>query len=273
MPNAIPPSVTSDALLVIAIMLPVIGILPSLMLGGRRAERIAIFALAALLGVAIVIFAEVWQAGHSLTYVVGNWNPPLGITLRADGLSAAMMIMSAGVMCAIAVFARSDFRTPSDSVETRAPFAFWILILGISGAMNVVCLAGDLFTLYVALELLTFAAVPLVSLDGRAETLQAALRYLLFAVFGSVIYLLGAALLYGIYGTLDTRMLSRVVRADFVTILAVALDDDGSSRQDRTVSAASVAATGPRGRPCRGKRRSVGAGGQGLVLRRRQALV
>ncbi len=227
MPNAISPAATSDALLVIAIMLPVIGILPSLILGGRHAERIAIFALPALLGVATVIFAEVWQAGHSLTYIVGNWNPPLGITLRADGLSAAMMIMSAGVMCAIAVFARSDFRTPSDTVETRAPFAFWILILGISAAMNMVCLAGDLFTLYVALELLTFAAVPLVSLDGRAETLQAALRYLLFAVFGSVIYLLGAALLYGIYGTLDTRMLSRVVHADFVTILAAALMTTG----------------------------------------------
>jgi formate hydrogenlyase subunit 3/multisubunit Na+/H+ antiporter MnhD subunit len=229
MPNAIPawPAETSDALLVVAIMLPVIGILPSLMLGGRHAERIATFVLPALLGVAAVIFAEVWQAGHALTYVVGNWNPPLGITLRADGLSAAMMIMSAGVMCGIAIFARFDFRTPADSVETRAPFAFWILILGISGAMNVVCLAGDLFTLYVALELLTFAAVPLVSLDGRAETLQAALRYLLFAVFGSVIYLLGAALLYGIYGTLDTLMLSRAVRADFVTILAAALMTTG----------------------------------------------
>jgi formate hydrogenlyase subunit 3/multisubunit Na+/H+ antiporter MnhD subunit len=229
MTNALPisPAATSDALLVIAIMLPVIGILPSLMLGGRHAERIAIFALPALLGATAVIFAEVWQAGRPLTYIVGNWNPPLGITLRADGLSAAMMIMSAGVMCGIAIFARTDFRTPVDSVETRAPFAFWILILGISGALNMVCLAGDLFTLYVALELLTFAAVPLVSLDGRAETLQAALRYLLFAVFGSVIYLLGAALLYGIYGTLDTLMLSRVVRADFVTILAAALMTTG----------------------------------------------
>jgi formate hydrogenlyase subunit 3/multisubunit Na+/H+ antiporter MnhD subunit len=71
-----------------------------------------------------------------------------------------------------------------------------------------------LFNLFVALELLTFAAVPLVALDGRAETLAAALRYLLFALLGSALYLLGAALLYGAYGTLDIVLLSERIRAE-----------------------------------------------------------
>ena len=125
------------------------------------------------------------------------------MALRADGLSAVMMVTTAVVICAVGVFARADFRTPAGSVEARAPFAFWILLLAIWGALNTVFLGGDLFTLYVALELLTFAAVPLVCLDGRAETLQAALRYLLFALLGSALYLVGTALLYGTYGTLD----------------------------------------------------------------------
>ena len=86
-----------------------------------------------------------------------------------------------------------------------------------------VFLSGDLFTLYVALELLTFAAVPLVSLDGRAETLRAALRYLIFAVLGSALYLGGAALLYGAYGTLDVVLLSHAVRPDAPTLVAAAL--------------------------------------------------
>ena len=64
-------------------------------------------------------------------------------------------------------------------------------------------LGADLFNLYVALELLTFAAVPLVCLKGEPETIEAALRYLLFALLGSVLYLLGTALIYGAYGTLD----------------------------------------------------------------------
>src|SRR5262249_57900106 len=117
--------------------------------------------------------------------------------------SAVMMAITAVVVGAVGIFARADFATPEGSSEARAPFAFWILLLAVWGALDTVFLGGDLFTLYVALELLTFAAVPLVSLDGRAETLQAALRYLLFALLGSVLYLVGTALLYCAYGTLD----------------------------------------------------------------------
>ncbi len=127
------------------------------------------------------------------------------------------------VICAVGVFAHADFRTPEGSVEARAPFAFWILLLAIWGALNTVFLSGDLFTLYVGLELLTFAAVPLVCLDGRAETLQAALRYLLFALVGSVLYLVGTALLYGSYGTLDIVLLSHRVHAQPATLVAAAL--------------------------------------------------
>ena len=64
-------------------------------------------------------------------------------------------------------------------------------MLAVWGSLNLVFVSGDLFTLYVALELLTFAGVPLVCLDGRGDTLRAALRYLLFALLGSLLYLLG----------------------------------------------------------------------------------
>ena len=70
---------------------------------------------------------------------------------------------------------------------------FWILLLAIWSALNAIVLGDDLFNLYVALELLTFAAVPLVCLKGSAETIKAALRYMLFALLGSVLYLLGAS--------------------------------------------------------------------------------
>jgi formate hydrogenlyase subunit 3/multisubunit Na+/H+ antiporter MnhD subunit len=151
------------------------------------------------------------------------WVPPLGVALRADGLSAVMMAITAVVICAVGAFARADFSTPDELAEARAPFAFWILLLAVWGALNTIFVAGDLFTLYVALELLTFAAVPLVSLEGRAETLQAALRYLLFALIGSVLYLVGTALLYGAYGTLDIVLLSQRVHAAPATFVAAAL--------------------------------------------------
>src|SRR5215468_9280485 len=65
--------------------------------------------------------------------------------------------------------------------------------------------------------------MPLVCLDGRAETLQAALRYLLFALLGSVLYLVGTALLYGAYGTLDILLLSHRVQAEPAVLVAAAL--------------------------------------------------
>jgi multicomponent Na+:H+ antiporter subunit D len=82
----------------------------------------------------------------------------------------------------------------------------------ITAALAIIFVSGDLFNLYVALELLTFAAVPIACVDGRAETFAAALRYLLFALFGSIFYLLGTTLLYRAFGTLDIALLAERMR-------------------------------------------------------------
>ena len=211
------------ALLVLAIALPVVGALLAFAVGGRSLERIAGATMPLGLALASAIAVARAQSGRPLVYLLGGWAPPLGVALRADGLAAVMMVTTALVICAVGVFARAEFRPPAGVDEARAPFAFWILLLAIWAALNTVFLAGDLFTLYVALELLTFAAVPLVCLDGRAETLAAALRYALFALIGSVLYLVGTVLLYGAHGTLDIALLSRLVHAEPATLVAAAL--------------------------------------------------
>ena len=65
--------------------------------------------------------------------------------------------------------------------------------------------------------------MPLVCLDGSGETLRAALRYLLFALCGSLLYLLGAVLLYGGYGTLDIALLADAVQPEPIAWTALAL--------------------------------------------------
>jgi formate hydrogenlyase subunit 3/multisubunit Na+/H+ antiporter MnhD subunit len=224
-PPAAPSFETTPAgvLLVLALVVPVGGAVLAFVLGGRYVERIA--ALAVVLGTAVAaaVAVDILRSGRGLVYLLGAWTPPLGVALRADGPAAAMMATAAAVICAVAVYARADFHTPPDADDARTPFAFWILLLGIWGALNAIFVSGDLFTLYVGLELLTFAAVPLVCLDGRAETLTAALRYLLFALVGSVLYLIGAALLYGAYGTLDIVLLAERVRAEPAAWTAAAL--------------------------------------------------
>jgi len=208
--------------LVLAIVLPVAGMLLSLVLGGRHAQRVALILMPAELAVVLAIAFGVWRTHNLLQYFVGNWNPPLGVAFRADGLSAAMLVTAALLVCGIGLFARDQFSSP-EQAETRAPLVFWTLLLAVWGALNAVFIGGDLFNLYVALELLTFAAVPLVSLDGRAETIAAALRYLLFALFGSILYLLAAVLFYGAYGTLDIILLSARIQPEPVPWAAISL--------------------------------------------------
>ncbi|MBN9449622.1 MAG: NADH-quinone oxidoreductase subunit J [Bosea sp.] len=208
-------------LLVLALTLPVIGVLAILALAPHRARQVALASMAAGLAVAIAILAELLRTGDALTYVVGGWQPPLGIALRADGLSAALIAMTALVISATGLFARGMQDLSPETRDGRAATTFWALLLATWSALNAVFLGEDLFNLYVALELLTFAAVPLVCLDGRAETMAAALRYLMFALLGSLLYLLGVGLIYGAFGTLDIRILSGL--SDGGPALSVAL--------------------------------------------------
>lgn len=214
---------SSGYLLVLAVMWPVIGILLSFVVSGRQIERVAWIVLPVGLVIAGATLAVVAHGGQSQIYVVGNWAPPLGIALRADGISVAMMMTTAIVICVTGVFAHGEFSQPPGGPEERAPVVFWVLLFAIWSALNALVLGSDLFNLYVALELLTFAAVPLVCLKGKKETVEAALRYMLFALIGSVLYLLGAAIIYSAYGTLDIRLLSERVHAEPATLIAASL--------------------------------------------------
>ena len=219
------PSVATPGglLLAMSVLVPFLGVLAGFVLGGRHAQRVTLLTLPLGLGIALMTASAQVSSGAPLVYLLGGWAPPLGVALRADTLAVAMMAVVAVVMCGIGLYACADFGTPAGQTEVRAPFTFWLLLPAVWGSLNLVFVSGDLFTLYVALELMTFAGVPLVCLDGRGETLRAALRYLLFALLGSLFYLLGAVLLYGGYGTLDIALLGASIRPGPVAWAAAAL--------------------------------------------------
>lgn len=228
----LPPAPALDAtttpsgfLLVLSIAIPIAGVLLAFVLGERHIRLVAFATIPLGLVIVVAILAAVAQRMGPLVYLLGAWPPPLGVALRADGLSAVMLAATAVVISAVAVYAGTEFSVTT--TEARAPFVFWILLLAVWAALNTIFVGGDLFTLYVALELLTFAAVPLVSLDGRPGTLRAAIRYLLFALLGSVLYLLGTALLYGLHATLDIVLLSHRIGAQPASLVAAALMTSG----------------------------------------------
>jgi multicomponent Na+:H+ antiporter subunit D len=106
---------TGAFLLVLSLIVPVAAVLLAFAAGGRHVERIAFATMPFGLAIAVAIVVVLRQTDAPLVYLLGGWAPPLGVALRADGLSAVMMTITAVVICAIGVFAHADFRTPVGS--------------------------------------------------------------------------------------------------------------------------------------------------------------
>jgi formate hydrogenlyase subunit 3/multisubunit Na+/H+ antiporter MnhD subunit len=187
------------------VALPLLASLVCLLLPSRGG-LVGVSAAVASLVLAIWSVPEVVRHG-GLEHTLGGWAPGLGIALRADGLSVALLAMSAAVVVAASVYATSYF---ADEARRRA---FWPLWLMMVTALYALLLSGDVFNLYVTLELLSLAAVALVALSASRTAVAAATRYLAIGLLGSLAFLLGVVLLYGAYGTLDIAALSGLVES------------------------------------------------------------
>ena len=153
----------------------------------------------------------------AMIYEIGGWSAGLGIALRADGLSALLLMMIALVMLPASVYSRTYFSKAAERAR------FWPLWLLLWTALNALLLSGDLFNLYVTLELLGLGAVALAALGGGRAAVEAALRYLLVGLLGSMMFLAGVSLIYAGYGTLDMTALARSVEPGPVAGTALAM--------------------------------------------------
>lgn len=151
----------------------------------------------------------------------GGWAAPLGIVLRNDGLALVMLTTTACVGFIISAYALGYF--PARKHEESRSRYFWPLWLFLWGGCNALLISGDLFNLYVTLELVTLASVTLIALEGGNNALNAALRYLFIGLIGSLAYLLGVALLYGTYATLDLTLLGEMITPSRLNHIAMVL--------------------------------------------------
>ena len=174
--------------------------LAAFVLGGKWNSRLGLLAVAAVVASVCVVTMTIGRHGPQ-QYPLGDWYPPAGIGLYADGLACAMLLMSAAVGSVVSVYSLGYF------TEDRPP-RFWPAWLILWSALNALFLSADIFNLYVTLELLTLAAIGLVVLAETREAVEAAMRYLLAALAGSLLYLSGVSAMYGAYGTLDIASLS-----------------------------------------------------------------
>ena len=116
-----PATTAGGFLLVPVILTPVVGMILSFALGGRWAGRVALAMSPIWLAIALAIAALVWRSGAPLVYVVGAVAPPLGIALEADGISAAMLVLTALILPAACLFARDDFAGPEGGESRGSP--------------------------------------------------------------------------------------------------------------------------------------------------------
>jgi formate hydrogenlyase subunit 3/multisubunit Na+/H+ antiporter MnhD subunit len=162
-----------------------------------------VLGLLSVLAAALSVIGLGWQLkdGGAYRHAVGGWGAPLGIDLYADGLSLLMLAATALVGLGVSVYSAGYF-------ERRDLIRFWPIWLFLLAALNALFLSADIFNLYVTLELVGLSAVALAALTGGKDALAGAMRYLLATLLGSLAYLLGVALLYHGFGSVDIKNLA-----------------------------------------------------------------
>lgn len=198
-------NISIHSLLPILVGLPLIAAVTSVLISNRHARAwtsivIAIFQLV----ITVLILLWLPESSETQRHALGGWGQPLGIDLYVDGFTALMLALTAALGLVLGIYSSFYFAEPQKAARFWP--LWWLLITG----LNALFLSGDIFNIYVTLEVIGLAAVALVALQGSRAALTASLRYLLVSLLGSLCYLLGVALLYREYGTLDLVMLSSV---------------------------------------------------------------
>lgn len=172
---------------------------------GLRAA-IAVCATLAQLAVAVTLFAMTdghlaapWS-GEVGVYALGNRAAPFGIVLVVDRLAAIMLTLTATLGLASLVYSLA--RWERAGVHFLPLFLF--LLMGLSGAF----LTGDLFNLFVFFEVLLAASYGLVLHGSGPARVKAGLHYIAVNLVASLVFLVAAALIYGVTGTLNMAELA-----------------------------------------------------------------
>jgi multicomponent Na+:H+ antiporter subunit D len=138
-------------------------------------------------------------------YHLGGWPTPIGIDLRLDSLATLLLLVINIVGLAVALYSVDYMRR-----YTASGYFYGLFLLMVTG-MNGVVLAGDLFNLYVFLEVAAVASYSLVAFGCAHEELEASFKYIVLGSLSSALILIGVALVYGITGTLNmAHMATRI---------------------------------------------------------------
>ncbi|MCP1517992.1 multicomponent K+:H+ antiporter subunit D [Pseudomonas migulae] len=183
------------------ILLPLLTAAIMLMLGEKhRPLKAKINLLSSLLGLGIAVLLLQWTQttgvpGSIGVYLPGNWQVPFGIVLVVDRLSALMLVLTGIIGVSALLFAMARW----DGAGSSFHALFQIQMMGLYGAF----LTADLFNLFVFFEVLLAASYGLMLHGSGRARVSSGLHYISINLLASSLFLIGAALIYGVTGTLN----------------------------------------------------------------------
>lgn len=193
------------ALLVIVPLLAALIISAAGWLRKQLCYPIAVVALSVSAYSSVGLLLRVLQEGV-VHYRLGGWAPPFGIAYYVDHLNGLILPV-------VAVVALVNLIVTQKSVAREFPEkigAFYTLyVLMVTGLLGIV-VTGDVFNLYVLLEIVALTGYGLLAM-GEDRAPLATLNYLYMGTIGACFYLLGIGYLYIVTGSLNM--------ADIATIL------------------------------------------------------
>jgi multicomponent Na+:H+ antiporter subunit D len=135
--------------------------------------------------------------GGRLTTAVGNWQAPFGILLVLDSFTSFMLVTVNLIAFLVVIYSISYME------RYTAKWKFYTLFLLMLAGMNGVIITGDLFNLFVFLEVASIASYALVAFGTGKHELEAAFKYAVMGSLGSLLILLGIGFLYSYTSTLN----------------------------------------------------------------------
>jgi len=187
--------------LFVAIPLMTAFVLP---LFGKKGKGAA--TLVANLATVSLLVLAICSVGRSGVYEIGKWSIPLGINLVLDGLSG-LLLLAVGVVSAASMLFSVRYMEQY-TAKSKYLSLFMLMVAG----MNGVVLSGDIFNLYVFLEIASLASYALVGFGCEHEELEASFKYMVLGTIGSAFILFGIAMVYGNTGSLNMAYISMAIK-------------------------------------------------------------
>ncbi len=190
---------------VLLVALPLVAAPFCLLLRNTQLARpLAGIASFACLVISSLLLARVISEG-TISYEVGGWPAPLGIEYRLDQVNAFVAVIISLIASVVVPFGPAPRGDDLEGGQRHAVYAVYLLCL--TGLLGMTA-TGDLFNVYVFLEISSLAAYTLVALGRGRRALTAAYAYLIMGTIGGALFLIGTGLLYQMTGTLNMGDLS-----------------------------------------------------------------